>query len=135
MGISNPQVFNLTLPLMVLERCPTPAHLSTWVAIYWLWLCFRDQRLDDALIARRARVSEDAVPRLVAELIALGLLRGNPTTGEYVPAWMTLQLESARAAESTIAAWAQAFPAPPVVVQERFCLLDDDDESDAEGTP
>lgn len=135
MGISNPQVFNLTLPLMVLERCPTPAHVSAWVALYWLHVCFHGQPLTDAQIARRAGVPADAVPWLIDDLIALGLLRGNPATGEYAPAWLTLQLESARAAETIVAAWAQTFPTPPVVVQERFCLLDDDADPDAEGAP
>jgi hypothetical protein len=53
MIINSMEMFQITVPLLVLEQCPTPAHLSTWVAPSF-WHCFRNQRLDDALIARRA---------------------------------------------------------------------------------
>lgn len=86
-GLSSPKidsaVWDLGVPLVVLERTKTREQLCVWIAIRWLLAAYPNEKgFGTRKIASRAKVHHQNVPRWCDELEEMGLLE---TVGmEYV---------------------------------------------------
>lgn len=79
----DPAVWDVTVPLVVLERTKTREQLCVWIAIRWLLAAFPNEKgFGTRKIGERAKVHHQNVPRWCDELEEMGLLE---TVGmEYV---------------------------------------------------